>query len=207
MARLVIADDHELFLVALERLLNDEPDFEVVGVARSADELVSVVLAVRPDVLLLDVSMPDASGLTALPRLPPLQKLSVILLTAGIDESERATAFRLGVRAIIEKGAPSKILFDAIRTVAAGQYYRPPGTQTRVVTSQVDLSLRERLTSRERDVLRAVAAGCSNREVASRLSISEDTVKHHLTKLFDKTGTSTRVELAMFAVHHQLLAT
>ena len=170
MARLVIADDHELFLVALERLLNDEPDFEVVGVARSADELVSVVLAVRPDVLLLDVAMPDASGLTALPRLPPLQELSVILLTAGIDESERATAFRLGVRAIIEKGAPSKTLFDAIRTVAAGQYYRPPRSPApRVVPPQVDLSLRERLTSREREVLRAVAAGCNNREVAARL--------------------------------------
>jgi two-component system, NarL family, nitrate/nitrite response regulator NarL len=206
MARLVIADDHELFVVALERLLRDEPDFDVVGVARSADELVSVVLAVRPDVLLLDVAMPDASGLTALPRLPPLQGLSVILLTAGIDESERALAFRLGVRAIIEKGAPSKTLFEAIRTVAAGQYYRAPSSPA-AAESQADQTLRERLTSREREVLRAVAAGYSNREVAERLSISEDTVKHHLTKLFDKTGTSTRVELAMFAVHHRLIAT
>lgn len=204
MPRLVIADDHELFLTALERLLEDEADFQVVGLARSADEVVSVVLAVRPDVLLLDVAMPDASGLTALPRLQPLQGLAVILLTAGVDEAERALAFRLGVRAIVEKGAPSKTLFDAIRTVAAGDYYHRP--RIAVPESLFDEALRERLTSREHDVLRAVAAGYSNREVAIRLSISEATVKHHLTSLFDKTGTSTRVELALFALHHRLIS-
>ena len=205
MARLVIADDHELFLTALERLLEDEADFQVVGLASSADEVVSVVLAVRPDVLLLDVAMPDASGLTALPRLQPLQGLAVILLTAGVDEAERALAFRLGVRAIVEKGAPSKTLFDAIRTVTAGNYYHRPRVD--VPEPQIDEALRERLTSREHEVLRAVAAGYSNREVASRLSISEATVKHHLTSLFDKTGTSTRVELALFALHHRLITT
>ena len=203
MARLVIADDHELFLTALERLLQDEPDFQVVGLARSADEVVNVVLAVRPDVLLLDVAMREASGLTALPKLQPLQGLSVILLTAGVDEAQRALAFRMGVRAIVEKGAPSKTLFDAIRAVAAGEYYRP--ARNGVPESQSDEALRERLTLREHDVLRAVAAGYSNREVASHLSISEATVKHHLTRLFDKTGTSTRVELALFAVHHRLI--
>ena len=205
MARLVVADDHELFLAALERLLNDEPDMHVVGLARSADEVVSVVLAVRPDVLLLDVTMPGASGLTALSKLQPLQGLSVILLTAGVDEAERALAFRLGVRAIVEKGAPSRTLFDAIRAVATGEYYRPP--RTNGVAAQFEEAVRERLTLREHDVLRAVAAGYSNREVASHLSISEATVKHHLTRLFDKTGTSTRVELALFAVHHRLITT
>ena len=208
--RIVIADDHALVLAGLRKLLESEPDFLVVGEAKSAAEAIARTTALRPDVLLLDVAMPGASGLTVLTEVGRLPGLRTIVLTAGIEEDERARAFRLGARGILLKDAATDLLFSGIRAVMRGEYWlwrsAVPREQTGAVHSPARPgALRQSLTPRERDVLKAIVGGCTNREAAIRLGIGEDTVKHHVTNLFDKTGASTRVELALFAIHHQLI--
>ena len=201
MVRLVLADDHELVLVAFERLLGEEPDFEVVGTARTASEVLALVRATHPDIVLLDVAMPAASGLSVLPELTKLDGVAVILVTAGVDEEQRAEAFRSGARAIIEKGAPSQSLYEAIRTVASGGYW----SDRAVRATANGAPLPPRLTRRELQVLRVILEGATNKDVAQKLHISEDTVKHHVTKLFDKTGASSRLELVTYAIRHGLV--
>jgi two-component system nitrate/nitrite response regulator NarL len=199
MVRLVLADDHELILSALRLLLETRGGFQVVGLARSARETLAQVRATRPDVVLLDASMPDISGLSVIPELVSLGA-SVIVLTAGIDEDERAEAFRNGARALLRKDTQARLLFDAIRTVKREEYWGPAFAAAPPAARR-----REPLTLRETEVLKAIVGGASNREVALALAISEGTVKHHLTRLFDKIGVSNRVELALHAVHHKLV--
>lgn len=211
--RLLIADDHMLILTGLERLLAMEADIDVVGTATTLKEAVSLAQALRPDVVLLDVRMPDGSGVDALVDLLAISGVKVLLLTAGVDEAERAAAFRHGARGIVTKDIHPDQLSDGIRAIARGDYWtgpRPPASQP---TDAARKSAGRRatppaynLTAREREVLRAVGEGCSNREIARQLMISEDTVKHHVSSLFDKTGTSNRVELALFAVRRKLIA-
>jgi len=209
--RIVLADDHALVRAGLEKLLAAEPDFTVVGAASSAAQAVSLSQVLRPDVLLLDVSMPDGSGLDVLESLAPIPGLSVILLTAGIEEAQRAFAFRMGVKGVLLKDAATQVLFDGIRAVAAGDYWLwrgpvAPPPEASVPKCEAAIQTQSRtLTVREREVLGALIDGCSNREIAERMGISEDTVKHHLSSLFDKTGASSRVELVVFTVHHRLL--
>jgi DNA-binding NarL/FixJ family response regulator len=209
--RVVIADDHALMVSGLESLLHSEPGFEVVGKANTAADALALTRVLRPDVLLLDVSMPTGSGLEVLDKLVRLPGVSVLLLTAGIDEESRARAFRLGVRGIILKDAATEFLFDGIRAVASGKYWlwRAPTSvepDLPVPPAAERAHRKDALTQREREVLAALLDGCStNRDIATRLAISEDTVKHHMSSLFDKTGASSRVGLALFAVQRRLL--
>ena len=206
--RIVIADDHAIVLAGLRKLLESEPDFSVVGQATSADEAVSLTERLRPDILLLDVAMPGGSGLDALARLALLPGVRPLILTAGVEEDERARAFKLGARGILLKDAATDLLFDGIRAVMRGEcwLWRRSATlaEAQAVAARPARNLPS-LTPREQDVLRGIVDGCSNREIAVRLGISEDTIKHHVSSLFDKTGASTRVELALFAVHRRLL--
>lgn len=212
MTRIVVADDHALVLAGIRKLLDSEPDFAVVGEATTAAEAVHLTLTLRPDILLLDVAMPGESGLTALEGVARVPGLRTMLLTAGVDEHERARAFRLGARGILLKDAATDLLFDGIRAVMRGEYWmwRSATSTPTFERDEPDETRRpaepaQTLTKRERDVLKHVVEGCTNREVAIRLGIGEDTVKHHVSNLFDKTGASTRVELALFAIHRRLV--
>lgn len=212
MTRIVVADDHALVLAGIRKLLDSEPDFTVVGEATTAAEAVELTLSLRPDVLLLDVAMPGESGLSALEKVAYVPGVHAVLLTAGVDEQERARAFRLGARGILLKDAATELLFDGIRAVMRGEYWMWRSAESRPRTTGHEPAELRRpaepfhaLTKREREVLRHLINGCTNREVAMRLGIGEDTVKHHVSNLFDKTGASTRVELALFAIHHKLV--
>ena len=215
--RVVIADDHPVLREGLRRLLEDDGGFEVVGQASDGAEAVRLAREVGPDVLLLDLAMPRASGLDALRELCASEAgPKVLLLTVAIDDAQVVEALELGARGVVLKEAATELLFKAIRAVVAGQYWVGRDTVADIVRHlgerEVAVAGRrpspaERLTPREREIVAAVAAGDSNREIAVRLGLAEDTVKHHVTHVFDKLGVSNRAELAAYAASHGLAGT
>jgi len=210
--RIVIADDHRIFRDGLRKLLVAERDFEVVGEAADGEEAARKVRDLRPDMLLLDVAMPGTDGLDALQEIGRDQTTRTLLLTGAIEESALVAALRLGARGIVMKHAATALLIKAIRGVMAGQYWvgkdRVPG----IVEALRPLLEKERssgrdqfgLTDRELEVTAAIVAAYTNRDIAAKLRISEETVKHHLTNIFEKLGVSNRLELALFAMNKHL---
>jgi DNA-binding NarL/FixJ family response regulator len=206
--RIAIADDHQIFRDGLRRLLESEPGFDVVAEAVDGLEASHVVCNLHPDVLLLDVAMPRMGGVEALRTIQP-EATRVILLTAGIDSSELLRAIQLGVRGVVLKDSATRLLIDGIHCVMDGKYVIGAG-----LADDRDEAIRRvghqhprqyDLTSRELDIVAAIVSGDSNRDIADRLAISLQTVKHHLTSIFDKTGVSSRLELALFAIRHGLV--
>ena len=212
--RVVIADDHHIFRAGLKRLLEGEPGFTVVGEAADGEEAVRLVEQLLPDILLLDVAMPRMSGLEVLRELSGrAPRIRTILLTAAIDRREVVAALQLGASGVVLKESATEVLFKSIRSVMAGECWVGRDSVAELVRA-----LRESrpagpegvrspfgLTPREREILSSVVAGYTNREIAQKFSLSKDTVKHHLSNIFDKVGASNRVELTLFAVHHGLL--
>lgn len=185
------------------------PGFDVIGEASSGQETVDCVQRTKPDLLLLDMSMPRMSGLEALRELQRVvPETKVIILSGTLDKSQLLTAIQWGAQGIVPKACATDELFQAAVAVLAGQSWVAPS----MMTSLMD-ALRARpdaaagaapaqpfgLTRREREVLTFVVQGCGNKEIAQRLSVSEETVKHHLTRMFDKVGAANRLELALAA--------
>ena len=224
---MVLADNHSIFRASLRQLLSVPPrtikevysvdvgtGFQVVGEAGTGEETVRIVESVQPDLLLLDLSMPRMSGLEALGELKShTDRMRTVLLAATIDRPHLLTAVQLGVRGLILKNSTTEVLFDAIVSVLAGQYFLGRELITdfmETVRPLIDSSraqggkLAFGLTPREREVLALVADGCANKEIARQCSVSEETVKHHLTRIFGKVGASNRTELAMLATRNGL---
>jgi len=206
--RIAIADDHQIFRDGLRRLLESEPSFEVVAEAADGVDAVRVAREVRPDVLLLDVAMPRMGGVETLAT-PEVQSTRVILLTAAIEPAELLRAVQFGARGVVLKDSATRQLIEGIHRVMSGKLLIGKDVADDLAQAvQRAGSPRERpyrLTARELEIVDAIAAGDSNRDIASRLNISLQTVKHHLTSIFDKTGTSTRLELALFAIRHGIV--
>jgi len=213
--RILIADRQPVLRDGLERLLRDARGFEVVGQAADGEQAVELTLREEPDILLLDLELPRISGLGVLNALNGRGvSTRPILLTAEIHEQELLEALRLGARGVVLKDAPTDLLVKAVRSVVGGQYWFNRATlsnlmgylRVRFPEAAGDLTPppEARLTSREREVVQLIAAGCRNRDIATRLHISLDTVKHHLTNIYDKIGVSNRVELAIFAMNNRL---
>jgi two-component system nitrate/nitrite response regulator NarL len=226
--RVVLSDDECLFRASLRQLfavppavikdvygVDVGPGFDVVGEAESGEDTVRVVRSVRPDLLLLDLRMPRMSGLDALRELTPIDNaLRTILLAGTIDRPQILTAVHLGVRGLLLKDAATEVLFEAIACVLAGRYWLGQTLVTdllEVVRPLIQSSkaaggrLAFGLTPRERDVLGLIVAGYANKDIAREFAVSEETVKHHLTRMFDKVGVSNRLELAMVATERGIL--
>lgn len=214
--RVLIADDHPIFRKGLRNVLAAEPGFAVVGEAENGEEAVRMSRELLPDVLLLDLAMPGVSGMEALAELAAAApgQVRTIMLTAAIEKAEIVKALQLGAAGVVLKSATTELLVKSIRSVMAGQHWIGRDAVSDLVqalraqmAASTEKPARERfrLTRREVEITSAVVAGLSNREIAGKLSLSEDTVKHHLTNIFDKMGASNRLELALFAVHHRLL--
>jgi two-component system, NarL family, nitrate/nitrite response regulator NarL len=213
--RIVIADDERLFREALRVLLQSEPGFVVVGEAGDGVQALTVVGEVKPDVLLLDLAMPRLPGLDALRTLSQSEQgVHTILLTGTMRREFIIAALQLGAKGIVVKDAAPEVLFTAIRAVLAGRYWLGDEALSDLVMSLRGLPTltgeahKKRpfgLTGRELQIIGAVVAGYSNKEIAQRFSVSPDTVKHHLTSIYDKLGVSNRLELALFALHHHLV--
>ena len=212
--RVLIADDHPIFRQGLRTILEAEDGFVLVAEAADGNEAVRLARDFQPDVLLLDLAMPGVSGMEALAELAAAPTpVRTIMLTAAIEKAEIVKALQLGAAGVVLKSSSTDLLFKSIRSVMAGQHWIGRDAVSDLVQAlraQIGTApekpARERfgLTRREIEITSSVVAGLSNREIAVKLSLSEDTVKHHLTNIFNKMGASNRLELALFAVHHRL---
>lgn len=205
--RIAIADDHRIFRDGLTRLLVSEPGFEVVGEASTGVEAIRMTAAVRPDVLLLDVAMPEMGGVEALSSID-VHATRVILLTAAIDPADLLRAIQLGARGAVLKDSATERLLDGIHRVMHGKFIIGDDVAhdlaEAVGRADAERTRQYGLTARELEIVSAIVDGDSNRQIAARLGITLPTVKNHLTSIFDKTGVSTRLELALFALRQGL---
>ncbi len=199
--RLVIADDHALFRGGLKSLLRRQRDMQVVGEAETAASLIVTVAETKCDILLLDLQM-ERWVLGDIQQLAAVTK--VIVLTASESVENAIAAMRLGARAVVQKRFAVQTLVEAIHAVAEGLVWMPPSLQAEVA-SQWRSPASKLLTSRETEIIRHVASGLRNAEIARRLAITEATVKTHLNNIFDKLGLRDRVELAVYALRHGLV--
>ena len=215
--RILIADDHPVFRQGLISVFRSEKEFEIVGEAVDGKQALELIQKLHPDILLLDMIMPRLAGLDTLRELANAPApVRTIVLTASIEKEQIAQALQLGARGIVLKDAPTEILLASIRTVMNGQFWVGQEKVTDLVeilrsylpaAEEVKTAKRNfGLTVRELDVVSAIVSGFTNREIAQKFSISEQTVKHHLRNIFDKVGVSNRLELALFAINHQLIA-
>ncbi len=218
--RILIADDHPVFRQGLISVFRNESDLTIVGEASDGREALKIIQDVHPDVLLLDLLMPRMSGLQTLRELwNSPHPVRTIVLTASIEKEQIVQTLQLGARGIVLKDAPTDILLKSIRAVVDGKFWVGENSVTDLVeilhkylppvsggASAKDEKKTFGLTRRELDVVEAIVSGFTNREIAGKYSISEQTVKHHLRNIFDKVGVSNRLELALFAINHRLIS-
>jgi DNA-binding NarL/FixJ family response regulator len=208
--RLVLADDHEMVRVAIKGLLENQPDFEVVGEAGDGMQALDCARRHRPDLVLLDLAMPEHPGLDVIADIAAIPVL-VLVLTAALDRAGIVDVLLRGARGVVLKEASPASLVKAVRSVVAGELWVGRDVFADVVaylrsaTPAVDPRDRFRLTPRELEIVRHIVEGGTNRDIAAALGISEDTVKHHLRNVFDKLGVSNRLELGLFAVSNRLV--
>jgi len=204
--RVVIADDHRVVREGLCYLLGQEPDVEVAGEAGDGRQTVDVVAATRPDVLLLDLYMPEMDGHAVIAALHDTHRPAIVVLTSATDDEHLVRAMHAGATSYLLKTAPADDVIAAVRAAAAGTASLSPELLTRLTRA-----LRrppppdplEPLSPRERDVLRLIARGHSNRQIARDLTIGEQTVKTHVRSILTKLGLQDRVQAAIFALRHQ----
>jgi DNA-binding NarL/FixJ family response regulator len=213
--RVVVADDHPVVRFGVRNMLEHDPAFQIVGEAGDGDEAITQTLDLEPDVLLLDVQMPRLPGLEAMRAIMDRSpRVKIIILTSTVSTQQVIEALQIGARGIVLKDSVAADLTTAMRAVLSGDYWIGGERVMNLVAALNDLMKQaaatpERktygLTPRELDVVTCIVEGCSNKDVAKQFTISEETVKRHLSNIFDKTGVSTRLELALFAIAHKLV--
>jgi two-component system, NarL family, nitrate/nitrite response regulator NarL len=202
--RLAIVDDHPLLREGVARSLSETGAFEICGEGASAADAIRLAAEIRPDILLVDLSMPGG-GLHALARIRDSQPdMKIVILTVSEANDDVTAALDAGAQGYVLKGVGSKTLAEILHSVAAGETYVSPALAARMLMSLKELKARaspanplSSLTQRERQILESVANGLSNKEVAIRLDLQEKTVKHHMTRIMAKLGARNRTEAAM----------
>jgi DNA-binding NarL/FixJ family response regulator len=203
--KVVVADDHGLMVEAVRIALHGRPDFEIVGVAESGSQVLPVAQRTKPDLVLLDLRMPGMDGLTCIRLLRERVPSVKIAVLSGVDSDEMAKeALRLGASAFISKRVSPDELPEALATAYEETVRETIGRAEDGLT----LAVREAgLTARELEILRALSNGLSNKEIAKRLWLAEQTVKFHLTNIYRKVNVSSRTEAVHWAYRHGLLDT
>jgi two-component system, NarL family, nitrate/nitrite response regulator NarL len=212
---IVIADDHAILREGVRKLLESESEMRVVGEAADCEETVRVVSIIKPQILLLDLSMSKKSGIEALRDISRLGlPTRTIILTATIDQEQVVEVLQLGARGIVMKHSATNALLESIRCVASGKHWvdqesvphliqavrgmEPP---VRASADKQDLGL----TPREMQIIALIVVGYTNKDIARELKISQNTSKHHLTNIFNKLGVSNRLELVLYAIDNRLV--
>ncbi len=210
--RILVADDHAIFRDGLRKLLEVADDVQIVGEASNGIECVKMLAKLKPDILLLDLRMPEKDGLGVLEEVNfDSLPTRVIVLTAAEDDRDVVRAMRLGARGVVLKQSASDLLLKSIRKVSDGEIWLDNRMTAEVIDafkkSSESGQRREKplLSDREKEIVQLVAQGFRNREIGEKLFISEQTVKNHLHNIFDKLGVSDRLELALYAIHHRLI--
>jgi DNA-binding NarL/FixJ family response regulator len=224
-ARVVLADDHSIFRASLRHLLAVPPSvlkqvygadvgngFRVVGEAATGRDMMAVIEDVKPDLLLVDPGIPEMAGADLLHEIrSPFHQMRTIFLAAAISKNQLISAVHAGVHGIILKDATTELLFEAIGCVMAGRCWLGQTLVSDLVETMRPLIRSARgagnksafgLTAREGEIVRMVVAGYSNREIAVECGVSEETVKHHLTRIFVKAGATNRLELTIKATQY-----
>lgn len=204
---IVIADDHAVLRESLATLLETQNDLKVIGRATNGNEALRFVQENQPDVLLLDLFMPESNGFEVLRVLDREgSRVASVVLTGSESQMDYLQVVRLGARGLVLKADDPAKLFSAIRAVATGELWFPPEIAQGVLSAMAGESRADkpgniaRLSERERQIAHLVSNGLRNRDIAAELKISENTVKRHLQSIFDKTGARDRLELAVMAL-------
>ena len=208
--KIMIADDHSMIREGLKQLLELEGDFEVIAEACDGVECLEKLLTVKPDVLLLDINMPNMNGLEVLQKMKDKRmKVKVLVLTVHNEVEYLLKAVNIGVNGYLLKDSESAELKKAILAVVNGDDYIQPSLILLLNAKMIDIdndSVKiEKLTRRELEVLKLLAIGKYNKEVAEELEISERTVKNHVSNIFKKIGVTDRTQAAVFAIRNNLI--
>lgn len=199
--RVLLVDDHPLFRQGVAYTLSRESDITVAGEAASGKQALSLARSLVPDVVLLDITMPEGDGLTTAAQLSQeVPSARIIMLTASEDGDDLVTAMKVGARGYVVKGAGASEVVTAVRAVAAGDAYITPkmaGNLLLEMTQKPAEDPLDDLTEREREVLELLAQGLTNREIGLQLSLAEKTVKHYVTSVLQKLHVRSRVEAAL----------
>ena len=200
MIRVVIADDHRVVRVGLEQLLSTFDDIQAVGFAEGGEEAIALCMALDPDVLLLDLSMPDVDGIEVTDQLrDTAPRTRVVVFTSFSDRERIVRALDAGAIGYLLKDAEPEEILAAIRAAARGESPIAPRAAAELLADRKSRSPTVELTARELEVLRLVVDGLANKQIARRLGISEKTVKGHLTHLFQRIGVVDRTQAALWA--------
>ena len=213
--RVMVADDHALFRRGLQMVLEAEPDIDLVGEASDGVEAVEKSQELMPDVILMDVRMPKRSGIEAASQIKDLlPHVKILMLTISDEEADLYDAIKAGASGYLLKEIPIEEVADAIRSVWAGQSRISPSMASKLLNEFAAMSKATgdrsqipapRLTDREMEVLRLVAKGMNNRDIAKDLYISENTVKNHIRNILEKLHLHSRMEAVVYAVREKLL--
>ncbi|MGB2628538.1 MAG: response regulator transcription factor [Candidatus Acidiferrum sp.] len=210
----LIADDHPVVRAGVRSILQGQPDLQVVGEAGDGEEALRLMAESSPDLLLLDLSMPKLPGLETLREMTSRSiTTKTVLLTANLEKKNILEALQLGARGVVLKDAVLQDLVKCLRAIMEGKFWvdgKPVANLVQLIKDLVAAAAPVPrntfgLTPRELEMVGLVVQGCANKDIASQSGITEETVKRHLKNIFDKLGVSSRLELAMYAIHHKLV--
>lgn len=213
--RVVIADGQTMFREGMKALLTAEQKFAVVGEAADGKAALELVSQVKPDLLLMDLELAGLDAMGVLAELALVKSgTRTLILTSAISRTDYLRALQLGACGIVLKSSPAKVLVESLLCIKAGEYWIGNDGVANLVQAVKELTQKADkpnhgskfgVTARELEIIDAIVAGYSNSEIANKLSLSQQTVKHHLSNIFDKLGVFNRLELALFAINHRLV--